>query len=301
MSFAPERQFGRALSLTPTLPSIKCLLRRLFERSRPAVYPLALALAAAILGGAASGSASAAIPGVPSIYINYNPDCTFSMTVDPGVAITSSSPPGPTLPPGNYQLLVSMPNPDVGYACVTPTFTLTGPGVNSVTVFPMESVYADLPVVLQPSSTYVAEDTNAPAATEKVFTTSATGSSSALIPTKPTTTVAGSGSESSQPDLLGSALAPYRGSLQATVSAGGAATLDRDGRSVGALSAGRYELHVNDRSRRAGFFLERSNQKPLAVTGALYLGSRTESITLTAGSWSFYSNPAKQTRFTVAG
>ncbi len=247
-----------------------------------------------------SGGASAAIPGVPSIYITYNPDCTFTMSVDPGVAITSSSPPGQTLPPGNYQLLVSMPNPDIGYACVTPTFTLTGPGVNSVTVFPMESLYDDLPVALQPSSTYIAEDTNAPAATEKVFTTSASGSSSALIPTKSTTTVAGSASGSSQPDLLGSALAPFRGSAPGDRERG-VAGLERSGRSVGALSARGYELHVDDRSRHAGFFLEHSNQKPLTVTGVLYLGSRTESITLTAGSWSFYSNPAKETRFSVVG
>ena len=129
-----------------------------------------LALAAALL----PGGSDAAYPGIPSIYVSYNDDCTFSMTADGGFTFTASSPPGPTLPPGVYRRsLVLMPNPPQGYACGTPAFTLSGPGVNSVTTFPQQATLDNhvLPA-LQPSSTYTAFDQNAPTATRVYFTTS---------------------------------------------------------------------------------------------------------------------------------
>ena len=116
-------------------------------------------------------------PGVPSIYVTYSPNCTFTMTADGGTTFTSSSPPGPTLPPGVYQIQVLMENPTSGYSCGAPDFKLTGPGVSSETRFPFESILDShvLPA-LQPSSTYSADDENAPGATRVYFTTSATGS-----------------------------------------------------------------------------------------------------------------------------
>ena len=104
----------------------------------------------------------AAVPALPAIYVNYNPDCTFTLSVDGGVTAT----PNATIPPGVYQLLVWLPNPNQGYACGIPTFTFTGPGVSAQTTFAGQQLQATtvLPA-LQPSSTYVAEDANVPAAT----------------------------------------------------------------------------------------------------------------------------------------
>lgn len=138
-----------------------------------------IALLAAALGalGAvpeAVGSQTA-FPGVPSIYVTYNDNCTFSMSADGGFTMTSSSPPGPTLPPGVFQILVLMPNPPAGYTCGTPNFSIVGPGVDSGTQFPGQATLVNqiLPA-LQPSSTYVAEDASNPGGTRLYFSTSAT-------------------------------------------------------------------------------------------------------------------------------
>jgi hypothetical protein len=89
-----------------------------------------LALVAVAALSAASGSQAAA-PGIPAIYVNYSSDCTFTMSVDGGITVAPTA----TIPPGVYQLLVWMPNPNQGYTCGIPTLTFTGPGVSAKTVF----------------------------------------------------------------------------------------------------------------------------------------------------------------------
>jgi hypothetical protein len=241
---------------------------------------LGLAAAAAI----ASGSARAVVPGIPSIYVTYSPSCTFTMTVDGGATVTATSPPGPTLPPGQYQIQVLMENPAAGYSCGTPVFTLTGPGVNSTTTFPQESILDNhvLPA-LRPSSTYVAEDENAPVATHVYFTTAASGSSTSLLSPASTTTTTRSGS--TQTDIVGSGVLPDRGRLAAAVGPGSHAALKLGGRSVTALKAGKYEIGIVDASGTAGFWLERPGGKRLSLTGVRFRGHETRSIALTSGRW----------------
>jgi hypothetical protein len=92
--------------------------------------------AATVAAALAAGGASAGVPGIPEIYVTYSQDCTFALSVDGGITVTSSTAPGPTLPPGQYQIVVRMPNPVAGYApCTAPAFTLAGPGVTSRTQF----------------------------------------------------------------------------------------------------------------------------------------------------------------------
>lgn len=247
----------------------------------------------------ASGS-PAAIPGIPSIYVNYSPNCTFTVSVDGGITISQSA--VATLPPGAYQLLVSMPNPTSGYSCVTPNFGMTGPGVNIQVVFPDQSIDVDQPTTLEPSSTYVVEDANAPSATEMTFATAASGSSASLLPAQPTTTLPASGA--SQPDIVGSASASATSAsthnvLAATVSAAGRATLESKARAVASLTAGKYEITVDDASAHAGFSLRRGDGKPIALTGVAFVGKRTTTVTLTAGRWSFYAAAGDPKTFTV--
>jgi hypothetical protein len=243
--------------------------------------------------------ASASVPGIPIIYVNYNPDCTFSMSVDGAGPLAATSPPGTILPPGAYQIRVYMPNPSSGYTCsAPPSFSLTGPGVNSVTTFPNESILDDhvLPN-LQPSSTYTARDANAPAAMRVFFSTSATGSSSSLLPAKSATTTA-SGT-STEPDLVGSALPPLRGRLAATVAASGDATLKLGSARVTSLRAGRYSITVADRSRLRDFTLEKAGGRPVALTSRLYVGKKTTSIALTTGMWTFSAGDGSSGHFRV--
>jgi len=253
----------------------------------------------AVVAVTAAG-APAAVPGVPSMYVVYNVDCTFSMSVDPGTPLTATTAPGTILPPGTYDLLTTMGNPSSGYSpCSKPSFALTGPGVNVSILFPNQALNDERLITLQPSSTYVADDTNAPSATQTVFSTSATGSSTSLLPAPTTST--GKSSGTTQTDIVGSAIVPYRGKLAAAVSAAGKATLDLDGKGIGSLKAGRYEIAVDDLATDAGFFVQRAGKKALVVTTKLFVGKKTERVTLAAGTWTFFTKVGKPTRFTVTG
>lgn len=231
----------------------------------------ALAVLTAAALWAAAGS-QGAVPGVPSIYVNYNPDCTFTMSVDGG--ITAS--PNATIPPGAYQLLVSMPNPGSGYSCGVPTFTFTGPGVSAQTAFAGQQLQATtvLPA-LQPSSTYVAEDANVPGATMHTITTAATGSSSSLLSAGPT---AASGSNT-QPDIVGSGIQQKPTALVASVNAGGKPRLTLRGHLVKTLKAGRYEIKLTTRAR----LVFSGNGRRITVT-------KPETVTFKAGRWTLSSS-----------
>ena len=261
----------------------------------------AAVIVAAVVATAASG-APALVPGIPAIYVNYSADCTFAMTVDGGTSVTSGTGPGPTLPPGSYQLQILMPNPVAGYApCSKPVFTLTGPGVSARTEFPGEALQDErvLPVLV-PSSTYVAQDENAPAATRKVFTTAASGSSTSLLGGTGASTGGGSTQGTPQADLVGSAIVRDRGTLVATTDASGRASLRLRGRPVASLTAGRYVIRVVDSSRRAGFFVQRRGSKPVAITGVTFVGKKTKRVMLRSGKWTFFATRGRQaTRFTV--
>ena len=218
------------------------------------------------------------------------------MSSDGGFTFTSSSPPGPTLPPGVYQMLVLMPNPPEGYSCSTPVFTLSGPGVNSVTTFPQQATQFDFVLpALQAASTYTAYDQNAPVATRVYFTTSATGSSSSLLTTSPGQTA---GKGATQGDIVGSDLS-LRGTLKGAVSARTAAKLTLAGRDIGTLRAGRYALEITDGSKVSGFFIRKGKDEPRALTTRAFTGRKTVDLTLTAGSWTYYSSTTRPVSFKV--
>ena len=58
-----------------------------------------LAVSAAVALGPAAALA-ARLTTIPTIYVNYTTDCTFTMSVDGGVNITSPTAPGVVIPPG---------------------------------------------------------------------------------------------------------------------------------------------------------------------------------------------------------
>jgi hypothetical protein len=265
--------------------------------SRFARIDLVVAALVAVAASIAVGS-QAATPGIPSLYVDYNQNCTFSMSVDPGTQLPPSAAPGVTLPPGTYQLLISMLNPSSGYApCSTPTFTLTGPGVSAQIAFAGVELHEERLLTLQPSATYVAQDENAPASTRRVIATSATGSTSSLLGSGTPGSATGSAQSS---DYVGSAIVRYRGKLAATVTPAGKATLKLHGRGVGSLKAGKYDVVVDDQDARDGFSLKHGKHEPVAVTSPGFTGKRTKRFTLGAGKWTFFSRPGAAVQFTVA-
>ena len=256
-------------------------------------------LVAGVLGAAAGAGAlgsPTALPGLPALYVDYSQDCTFSLVVDPGTPLAAGAP-AATLPPGTYQLLLSMPNPSSGYTpCTKPRFTLTGAGVATVIEFAGAELRDERLVTLEPSSTYVAEDANAPATTRRLITTAASGSNSVLLPA-PTPSTATAGEV--QTDIVGSARMRYRGKLVAKVSAAGKATLTRAGLPFRSLKAGWYDVTVVDEAARAGFFVQRAARKAAPLTGVAFIGRRTRRIALGAGTWTFLSGVGRATLFTV--
>jgi hypothetical protein len=258
----------------------------------------AAALAAVLVAAAWTGGAGAVVPGVPAIYVYYAGDCTFtvSIAVNGGVVpVTATSAPGASVPPGGYQLVLSMPNPSSGFPCGQPAFTLNGPGVSIRVPFAGVELRYEQLLTLQPSATYVAAEATTPSAPQKFFTTSATGTAGA----PPAATTSGSGTGSSQTDIVGSGLPQVQGTLVATVNAAGRATLEQNGRAVARLSPGRFDIVVTDRTRRAGLFLERRGGKPVTLTTLAFVGKSSHVLDLAAGSWTYFTEAGKPVPFVV--
>jgi hypothetical protein len=256
-------------------------------------------LAAPLAGAAAlvpTGGARPADSVLPTLYVNYTMNCTFSITGDNGARVSS-------IPPGTYQVFVTTPMvfADVDLtgvfdmtACKSFTqFQLTGPGVNlSTTLQDGDEDKELMKATFQPSGTYIAVDNNQPSVARVAFTTTATGSAGAVAsPTSSSssgkgtteTSIVGSGVKSSSAAAL-----PLRGTLLATVSAAGTPRLMFRGKPVATLKAGRYTFSVSDQSARGGFILQQIKQGANTLASVAYVGKRSVTLNLKAGQWFFY-------------
>jgi hypothetical protein len=234
-----------------------------------------LAIVAAVSGGQGRGAT------LPSIYVDYDDDCVFSMHADGGFVLASTAAPGTTIPPGAYQVVLRVPQ----NAPTCPLqFELQGPGVQLEWDFAGEALGAQVTETLKPSSTYVATDLRNPSRYRAVFSTAATGSGASLVTQTPSTAT-DKGQAST--DVVGSAVVRYRGVLDVTVGASGAVTLRAKGRVVRSLETGRYDLAVDDRTARGGLTLRKPNRDTLTLSGAAFVGARRTSLVLRPGTWRF--------------
>jgi len=236
---------------------------------------------------------------LPTLYVAYTMNCTFTITDDGGRRVAS-------IAPGTYQVLVTTPMvfADVDLSGIFDMtackgfvqFQLTGPGVSLQTTLQDGDEDKDLlRATFQPSATYTAQDLNQAAVTRTTFGTQATGS--AATPAGPPSSVSGQGS--SQESLVGSAAFPFRGSLDAIVSKTGKLSLSRNGKTVSSLKAGRYTFSVDDESGASGFTVKPLRGKPVAVTTQPFVGSHDVTLTLKQGRWFFYSGTGKRATFIV--
>jgi len=92
---------------------------------------------------------------------------------------------------------------------------------------------------------------------------------------------------------------PLRGTLHATADTLGRVTLSRGGNPVSALRAGRYTIIVVDRAAHSGFIFNRPDLTQIIVTSSRFVGTRTMTITLAPGSWSFQGEVGALHDFTV--
>jgi hypothetical protein len=238
---------------------------------------------------------------LPTLYVNYAMNCTFTITSDGGSRVTS-------IVPGTYQVFITTPQvfADVDLTGVTDMtacksftqFSLTGPGVNVATTLQDGDEDKELDkATFQPSSTYLAVDNNQPSVARVSFTTTATGSATDVNSATQNSSTSGKGQ--TQSSLVGSssqssasttvtASLPLRGNLIATVSANGTPKLTFKGKGVTALKAGRYTVTASDESSKGGMIIQAIKGGVTTVTGVQFIGKRTMSLNLKAGQWFFY-------------
>jgi hypothetical protein len=227
---------------------------------------VAAALAFAAVTVAPGGAARTALP---TIYVNYTMQCTFTITDDSGKAVT-------VITPGTWQVAVSTPG-SFGGVDLTGTndmtackgsidFHLTGPGVNlETTLNDGDGSNEMLSATFAPSSTYVAVDGNQPSVARAQFTTTASG---------PTTGASAAGTV---------AVA----TLSGTVGSAGKLELTYKGKSVATLKPGEYTVTVLDTSTHSGFVLRMRGKSAVTVSSAMYVGKKSVVVDLRTGWWYF--------------
>jgi hypothetical protein len=265
----------------------------------PRFWKLISVLALAGVLVPAAGSRRSALP---TLYVDYTMNCTFTISDDSGRRVSS-------IPPGTYQVQIMTP---VAFGAVDLTgihdmtacqsfvqFQLSGPGVNlSSTLGDGDSAFWLYTEMLQPSATYTAVDNNQPSVARVVFSTASSGSASVSGGTS-TTSSSTSTKGSTQQSLVGSAAIPFRGSLDATVFKTGKLGLSRNGKTVSFLKTGRWTFSVDDESAKAGFSLQVLHGKPTADTSSAYTGSHDATLQLKPGRWFFYTPGGKKSVFFV--
>ena len=99
--------------------------------------------------------------------------------------------------------------------------------------------------------------------------------------------------------MTGSAIVPFRGTLALALSGSGRLTLAYKGRPITSLKAGRYSISAVDRSTASGIMLQKPTHHLVSVTSAPFVGTRSASVVLTAGTWLVMPRVG-QTAFSIA-
>jgi hypothetical protein len=259
-----------------------------------------------IVPGALATRSTAPVP-LPTLYVEYTDQCSFTVVNDAGQPVTS-------IAPGQYELDVSTPimfrllapggpsgNPDDFTGCKGwVQFQMTGPGVSVFTT--LDNGCSSDNVIgtstFQPSSTYTLDDLNQPAATKMTITTLAGGTPQ--LPTQsPYDTTSGKGTLST--DLIGSS-APVRGTLQGKLAANGKLTLTMKGKPVSKLQSGRYTFAISDQDSNGGVSLQ-VNVKDVGATqlsGPAFVGTAKTTVLLSAGRWTVSAPGGRAYTLTVS-
>jgi hypothetical protein len=224
-----------------------------------------------------------------------------------GAPLGTASGTPPVIPAGVYSILVTDTAGVSG-----PQFDLQGPGVSlTENLFMGEVASGQDTADLLPNSTYTWRNDQSPSVVYTFATSgtvqgtgigNASASNGGTSESGGGSRSSGVGSSTSAANIVGSAVATFRGTLVGTVSAAGRLTLSFKGKTVSSLQAGRYTVTVTDKSRASGFTLQEINRTPVVVTGAAYRGTRSESVVMTAGQWFFYpSFVGRKSYFIVVG
>jgi hypothetical protein len=230
-----------------------------------------------------------------TLLVTFFPNSSVSVSLPDGTPVGTAAGSPTLIPAGYYGLQLSGPG-----GCVQePLFHLRGPGedfVNDMIGGEVTSQYFD--AFFAPNSTYTWRTDNSDNGTVYTFVTGPVVQG--VAPAAPTF----GGSTSTKPtsqDIVGSGIQPVRGTLAGKVSASGALSVAFKGKSLSHLAAGRYRIAVTDRSSSRGFILQKKAHKPVAVTGSRFVGTRSLTVDLTSGTWSFEPQDGKTAYSVVVG
>jgi hypothetical protein len=271
-----------------------------------------LAVATFFVSAGNAGSSASGQPALPTLYVNYTMNCTFSIADDLGRPVSQ-------IPPGTYQVEVITPimfklavPGGPGVDNIAPNdyngckgwvqFQLTGPGVNlSTTLDSGCDAFLVLPAQsFKPGATYTAQDLNQPSVAHASFTVATSGTP--IVPKSPYGATSGKGS--TQTELAGSGAVQFRGTLGATLSTKGTPTLTTKGKPVSILKSGSYKFAINDQDAAGSFNIRRIKSdgslfKADALTGVKFVGTHSPTITLKAGHWTYFSGHGTVHNFLV--
>lgn len=232
-----------------------------------------------LLAPLAQGASRASL----TLYVSFFANGTISVTLPDGSQLGTTSGQAPVIPAGYYTLVFSGP----GGCTALPYFHLTGPGTNIVTNMAEGTAQkATNNANLLPSSTYSWSSDAFPNVLH-TFSTSAVVEGAPPSGPASNNGATPTGKGVTYPDIVGSAIVPFRGTLTAAVSTSGRLSLAYKGKSLTQLKAGRYTISVTDRSANAGFVLRKVGRAPLALTSSAFMGAHSSSVRLTAGKWLF--------------
>jgi len=252
----------------------------------------------------AAVSSQRAVSSTMSAYVHD--DASIGLNFADGTGVGSQAKVPPTIPPGTYTINVV----DDAYEH---NFHLMGPGVDLST--PIDDVQTTTwTVTLQPGSSYRYQCDAHPDFMWGDFVTSGTavassgssGSSSGSSGSSgSSSSSSGSSSSTSSSGSSGSASAGANsaliGTLIGTLSSSGKVTLTWGGLPVKKIQPGRYEITVGDKAKTRSFVLQQKGHAAKVLSSVAAVGDHTVTLSLTAGTWSFYASPggAKST-FTVS-
>jgi hypothetical protein len=250
-------------------------------------FGLAL-VALAVLAALGAGRAAATLP---TLYVNYDATCHFTMSLDNGSTVGA----GTAIPYGTYNIAIATPFSFSagGASCDAINFSLTGPGVSvQTTLGDGDSQQSAATGAFQANGSYTASDTSVTPGTSVSFTASSTAAGAPASSGSSSSST--SGGSSSGSSALGTPIATpakkvsFLGTLTGMVSTAGKLTLTFKGKPVATLTSGSYTVAVTDKSSKSGFVLGGGGQKATTVTTASFKGKHSSTVNLTPGQWYYY-------------
>jgi hypothetical protein len=232
-------------------------------------------------------------------------ELVFHVEQNGGIRLTLSggAPVGSTpISPGTYAVIVRNPYKDEEGR--PHLLYLTGPGVQLIADANQgEQDDTTWTFAFAPSATYTWADGLNPGVSG-VFRTAAV----AAPPTVAGASAGGSsgggsgGSSKSGASVVAAVVGPVRGTLRGKIDRKGKLMLAFNGKPVSSLrlKAGNYRVVVVDQTRTGAFNLQAVGKPGRTITGLPFVGTRSVTLELAPGRWTYFSTISRQLRFVVA-